>query len=345
MTKQELADYLRLSLPTVSGIIQEHMKAGLVTWGERQTSSGGRPPLQVQIVPEAGTGIGISISRRHVRFAAVHFGAHVAGTKKIGEVYENSPGYWQRVCAHMEAFIEENNLDRARLLGIGISIPVPISAGMDRIKHSGTLDGPVDLHLIADAFPYRIKIQNTAVMAAIAQIWGIGEYDDFVYLLIGRGLGGAIASGAARDVQRADKRMGEFGHMTLVPDGRLCGCGQRGCFGSYCSGEALRRQAGVDLPVFFNGVADGNDAYRRLWEEYLDYLAIGLNNIHVIFNMNIVIGGEMCPYIQASGDKLRSRLAARDPFGEAAEYVRFSDFGEFGSSIGAGLALLDDFLP
>lgn len=89
-----------------------------------------------------------------------------------------------------------------------------------------------------------VIIENDANAAGWAEYrYGAGRgYKHMIMLTIGTGVGGAVI---------ADSRMlrggfgiaGELGHLRMVPDGLLCGCGQHGCLESYASGSALLRAA------------------------------------------------------------------------------------------------------
>ena len=89
-----------------------------------------------------------------------------------------------------------------------------------------------------------VIIENDANAAAWAEFrYGAGRgYKHMIMLTIGTGVGGAVI---------ADSHMlrggfgiaGELGHLRMVPNGLLCGCGQHGCLESYASGSALLRAA------------------------------------------------------------------------------------------------------
>src|SRR6266542_2057725 len=87
-------------------------------------------------------------------------------------------------------------------------------------------------------------VENDANAAAWAEArFGAGRGDAFVVLLtIGTGIGG----GLVLDGELYRGRFGvaaEIGHLNVVPDGRLCGCGNKGCWEQYASGRALVREA------------------------------------------------------------------------------------------------------
>lgn len=89
-------------------------------------------------------------------------------------------------------------------------------------------------------------IENDANAAAWGEYrFGAGkdiDDGDLVMVTVGTGIGGGIVLGGV--LQRGANGVGaEFGHLRLVPDGRLCGCGRHGCWEQYASGNALVRTA------------------------------------------------------------------------------------------------------
>ena len=89
-----------------------------------------------------------------------------------------------------------------------------------------------------------IVVENDANAAGWAEFrFGVGkDIDDMLLLTIGTGLGGALVVGG-RLVRGAYGVAAEVGHMRVVPDGHLCGCGLHGCWEQYASGRALVRSA------------------------------------------------------------------------------------------------------
>lgn len=89
-----------------------------------------------------------------------------------------------------------------------------------------------------------VILENDANAAAWGERqFGAGERaDELVMLTIGTGLGGGLITGG-RIFRGARGSAAEFGHMRAVPEGHLCGCGNRGCYEQYASGSALMRHA------------------------------------------------------------------------------------------------------
>jgi glucokinase len=86
----------------------------------------------------------------------------------------------------------------------------------------------------------RVLLENDANAAALGEKWiGAGrDVDDLVLLTLGTGIGGGIIMGGR--VMRGQQGMaGELGHMTVIPNGNPCGCGNTGCLEKHASAMAI----------------------------------------------------------------------------------------------------------
>ena len=111
------------------------------------------------------------------------------------------------------------------------------------------LDEPLQRE-VADRVGLPVVVENDANAAAWAEYrFGAGQgARHMVAVTVGTGIGG----GMALDGQLYRGAFGiaaEFGHITVMPNGRRCGCGNRGCWEQYCSGKALVREARDILSV------------------------------------------------------------------------------------------------
>lgn len=99
----------------------------------------------------------------------------------------------------------------------------------------GELEARVDLPVV---------IENDANAAAWGEFrYGAGhDIDDLLLVTVGTGVGGGVVLDG--ELYRGAFGVGaEIGHMRVVPNGILCGCGNHGCFEQYASGNALVREA------------------------------------------------------------------------------------------------------
>ena len=133
------------------------------------------------------------------------------------------------------------------LAGVGVGVP-----GFIRMKE-GVLAYSPNLPYLEN-FPIRDEIrrrlgapmilENDANAAALGEKWmGAGrDVDDLVLLTLGTGIGGGIISGG-RVLRGFVGMAGELGHITVVPNGNPCGCGNQGCLEKAASATAVSAMA------------------------------------------------------------------------------------------------------
>lgn len=134
---------------------------------------------------------------------------------------------------------------------------------------------------------------------------------------------------------------GEIGHQTVLPDGPLCGCGNRGCVEALVRSDVLASNGGRrDAASVFQGAREGDNRCIAAVAQMADFLGIGLANVVTMFGPDrIVVGGG----IAEAGDlvlepvtaavKRRVTLVPTDRI----EIVP-ATFGLFAGAVGAALA-------
>ncbi len=167
-------------------------------------------------------------------------------------------------------------------------------------------------------------IENDANAAAWAEYRFGNARDEAVVVCVtlGTGIGGGLVAGG--EVYRGAFGIAcEYGHMTLVPDGYLCACGNRGCWEMYASGRALARDARelaaqspvaaarmvklagsaelITGPVVTEAAAAGDPAARSICTNMGRWLGRGLANLAAVIDPSVfVIGGG----VSAAGELL-----------------------------------------
>ncbi len=137
--------------------------------------------------------------------------------------------------------------DTAPLIGIGIGVPGIIDMEAGVVRESPNLPDWTDYPARA-AIEQRLKtvviLENDANVAALGEQWlgAAKNFSDMAMLTLGTGVGGGLVFGGAI-WHGANGMAGEVGHITVEPDGHLCGCGNRGCLEQYASATAVVRMA------------------------------------------------------------------------------------------------------
>ncbi len=135
----------------------------------------------------------------------------------------------------------------AHLAGIGIGVPGIIYAEEGRIRESPNLPGWENYPIrdeIEQQLGVRVFLDNDANAAALGEKWmGLGrDVDSLAMLTLGTGVGGGVVQNG-RVWHGALGMAGEFGHITINPDGPPCGCTNHGCLETMASATAIVRMA------------------------------------------------------------------------------------------------------
>ena len=197
------------------------------------------------------------------------------------------------------------------LAGVGIGVPGFI------LMEEGVIVGSNNLPEF-DGFPVRDEIErqlgtqvileNDANAAAMGESWiGAGtDVNDLVLLTLGTGIGGGIIS-AGKVLHGHVGMAGELGHITVVPNGNPCGCGNYGCLEKHASATAIVNMArmmslGDDLTSedVFHMAAAGNAKAKMIFHTMGSSLGIALATLINIFNFPLYLlsGGVLAAWEQ-----------------------------------------------
>jgi len=130
-----------------------------------------------------------------------------------------------------------------RALGIGICSPGPLDSQAGIIFHTPNMPGWENAPLrdmLAERFGLPVNLENDGSAAARGENWiGAGkDVDDMIQLTLGTGIGGGIIL-KNRLWTGFQYCAGELGHTTVDYNGRLCGCGRKGCIEPYANASGM----------------------------------------------------------------------------------------------------------
>lgn len=258
---------------------------------------------------------------------------------------------------------------RAEVVGVGLGSPGLID------QKNGTITRPVNIPDWEDAVPIkarfeaehgiRAEVDNDANVCALGEaLYGAGHRKSVVLALtLGTGVGGGVVVNG-RVFHGAHGYAAEVGHITVDPEGPLCGCGNIGCLESYASArmialhaQELIGQSKDHKSLLEKWAAEGKDVTSKLvYEAGLEkdalaeriiaragrYLGVGLASLLVAFDPEIVvIGGGASNMGDMLFDHARREIAVRVYFNDFCEtpIVR-AELGEDAGFIGAAGLIL-----
>jgi N-acetylglucosamine repressor len=246
ISRSELAQHVPLSRATISSIVNELLGNGLLQEAGLALSTGGRRPALLSYQPEAKMALGVTIFNNEVIAVLTDLEGHPlryctrpwTGLSPE-DLIRTMIGVVQEIC---------QSVDCQRILGIGVGLPgvVDVAKGTLEISVSmGWMGRRVEVRrMMEEALHLPTIVANRSRVAALGELQvGVARgVSNLLYVYIGQG----IAAGIVFDDSiyfGASSSAGEVGHNTVVADGPLCQCGNRGCLEIYASENAIIARA------------------------------------------------------------------------------------------------------
>ena len=245
LSRTAVARATRLTLPTCFAIIDELVAAGLARCRETARSGPGRPRAIFEFNPSAAFSLGVDLSSDTFLGVLINLSGEIREARRDPRP---EPPDVDRVIAWITAFVREvlhsPKLDPPKLLGIGVSTPALLDAGLDCLLRSTNLDWH-DVPLarrLREALCIEVFLENNARAIALGERW-FGAGRDVQHLAcVNVGMGISLAVVIDGILHRgASVYAGELGHTVVDANGLPCGCGRRGCPETVASGRAILR--------------------------------------------------------------------------------------------------------
>ena len=345
-TKQNIAYDLQLSLPTVTQNLDYLVNQGLISSSNKVANkSGGRNPIAYSYVTNAKVAIGLDITKHHIKSIIIDLDGNIIKYIYKRQDYQRNDEYLKLLGEEVEAIIESVQLDRSKILGVGIAVPGLINHEEGYVVQGRVIDNTgMNCSDFSKYISYPTKLIHDSYASGYSEIWRSHDIHNAFYISLCNSVGGSVLLND--DVYMGDGLYsGEIGHLNLKHNGEQCYCGQKGCFDAYCNAEVLANHTGCDLKLFFTLLAQGDKKLQKIWDEYLDNLASAVHDIRMLFGSTVIVGGYVGAYMKDYMDMLYQKVDAKSPFGEnSTNYLIPCKNMVESVATGAALFYVNDFL-
>lgn len=363
MSRADIARLGDLSRSTVSEIITEILRTGLITEVGEGPSRGGRRPILLEFRDDACVILGVEMGASHVEVVLTDLrGRVLRSASEDHPVREDPVGTRELIGRLCETCLEGTTRP---LVGIGVGVPCPV----DR-DNTGRLSdvvlpawgGHLGLEGLGQRLGVPLFIDNDANLGALAELWwGVGHgVEDMVYIKVATGIGSGHVVGG--EIYRGSSGYaGEIGHIAIDPRGKKCVCGLNGCLVTLVGGHALARRSD-ELAAEYPGspLATGNNSIREIEDAALagDGLALQVareaaghlgNAIASLLNVlnpsMVVLGGDLARLGDVLLEPLRETVEKRTLVSSLqAARIRTSGFESQSVAVGGATLVLKSAL-
>jgi len=323
-SRAELARTTGLSRATVSMLVEELEEANIVeahdVGEDIRPRNTGRPPIPLSLVPSAAFAVGLDVGRQHIRVAVCDLsGRPVLDEWSPAEVDHAPMESLDLAYDLVRSALDATGVEPDRLLGVGMGLAAPINTVTGELEAYGILPGWDGIRPAAEMeqrLGVSVQLDNDANLGALGEkVFGVARgVDDLIYVRLSAGVGaGLVLNG--RPYHGARGVAGEIGHVSVVDNGLICRCGNRGCLETVASPVAvaalLGRSSGrhVSVAELLDLVLLGDRGAQRAVSDAGALVGRALAMLVNTLNPElVVVGGELAGAGAVLLDSIRSSI-------------------------------------
>lgn len=350
ISRADLSKVTALTRATISSQVADLIEEGLILESHQEHNAVGRKPIMLSLNNQAGFALGIDIDYRQISFNLTDL---LGGTVSSLSIGINTTDY-QEICSllidQINKFISDYSGSRYGIVGIAIAIHGLVSK--DEMIHFVPRFRWENINLKNDLqseIGLPIFLENNANLSSLAErVFVHHDTDNLICATIRSGIGlGLIIDNDF--FQGQNGFAGEIGHMIVVPNGRQCNCGNKGCWEKYASESSLfehlaktRKMEHLTYNHINQWIQENDQEVHETMEQFLYYLSIGLNNMITIYNPDIlVLDSELLHMYPDSLAKIERNLnSSINHYRE----LTLSSIGKKSSVLGACALVIKNFL-
>lgn len=245
ISRIELARMSGLTKGGITPIISDFLKMDLIRECGTYTTSSGRRPIGLEIVPERLSVIALDFKRLNYYLSLINFAGDIVYFEEYTYQFNDTfKSILDKILNSIEYILTEK--DKKNIIGIGITAPGPLDFKKGIIlcppNFLETKNVPIK-NIVEERFGIPAYLDNNANAYAIAEKYygSAKEYSSFIYLSVDEGVGAGIM--LKDELYRGRGGFGsELGHTTINMNGPQCSCGNYGCVEVYASVPSLLKQ-------------------------------------------------------------------------------------------------------
>jgi len=320
-SRAEIAEITGLTPASVTNITKFLMNAGYLNETGIGESSGGRPPVILELNPEARYVIGVDLGVGVIEVVIANLEAKILVKKTIKiEDKEDEKVYnivLNKIISMIREIIDESTIGKEKIMGIGMAVHgvVNTSTGVSEFAPYYNWKKVSISQNVEDALGYPVYIDNDVRAMALGESWfgSARGIDNFITINISNGIGAGIIIDN-KPYYGVDYSAGEIGHIVVDVDGPKCNCGNYGCLESIASNKSLVKKAmklikqGIETRISKNkknveditiediceAASNGDETAITLLKEAGRYIGLAISNLVNTLNpTQVVMVGEI----------------------------------------------------
>ncbi len=345
ISKRDISDALGLSLPTITQSLKKLYGLGIIKKSGYFESTGGRKADIITLNGYSKIAIGVEMLKDIIRICAVNLDGNIIEETFHELPFNNCETYYEQLGSLVNHFVDNLSFPLSAYLGVNIAVQGLVSkegdfiTSGDLLEYTGTSKTVFQKYL---SLPCRLY--HDTEVAAFAELWNQPDIKNAVYIVLNKYLGGSLIIDG--NVFQGEEFSGcVIEHMRLIPNGKNCYCGQKGCMNTYCSVYSIEQESQMHIDDFFTLLNKKDPLVERIFDQYLHYLALAINNIRMVVECEFILGGLLDDYLKDDHLKtLASYVNNIAAFKNMEFHYRHSVHGRKAASRGAALKMIEEYI-
>ncbi len=243
-TLSELTKELRISVPTITKLVQELVEEGIVNDLGKVETPGGRRPNVYGLTNSTIYFAGINVGRDRMTYVITDLQNNII-QEVVDDTFEltDRSQCLEKICSNIEHFINTCGIEKNKILGVGVCIVGRVNTQQGRSYKYFTNVEESLREIIEKRVGIRVLVENDTRSRCYAE-YSCGKSKDesnVIYLHLGLGVAiGIVVDGKL--YYGKSGFAGEFGHIPLFDNEKICFCGKKGCLETEISGIAIEEK-------------------------------------------------------------------------------------------------------
>lgn len=369
LSRADIAKLTGLTPASVSNITKLLIESDYLIERGVGESSGGRPPIILEINIKARYIVGVSIGVGSIEVVLTDLGAEIVLKRSvfIGKNNTREEFVFTYLVNLINEVIEISGVDKNKIVGIGIAMHGMVNPflGISQYSPYYNWENVNIKSMLEEKLKYPVFVDNDVRAIAIGEsLFGAAKrIDNFVEINISNGIGAGIIIDN-KPYYGIDYSAGEIGHIVVEQDGTLCNCGNYGCLESVASNRSIERKIirsmkqGIKSSISNNikdiekitikdisiAASNGDELAIDVLKETARYIGVGISALVNILNPRvIVLVGDIFEYDKIMLETLREVVKKRGLRISRDNLKIFkSDLGENAAVIGAATLVIQE---
>lgn len=336
ISRVEIARQTGLHRSTITRIVSALLQEGFVKESGEGDGGLGRRPVMLNLIPGAVHVLGVAIESTFVAGVLVDFNAQITKRVYVPLGDSSSDAVMADIYRVIDALLDWAQEQGVSPLGIGLAMHGIVDSDQGISIFAPAIEwrnAPV-AHDIENRYDLPVHMDNNANAMALGEsLFGNGQgIENILVVKVGQSIGSGVILGN-RLFPGTDYSAGEIGHLTVLPNGPRCKCGNLGCLETVASIDAilkktrelLRKGEAGSLRAFAQedpgqlsfaelckATIASDPIALRLWEEVAVYLGLAISyTLNILNPAKVLIGGDILPVLDHVLPKVRETVGVQ----------------------------------